>query len=295
MTISEVVTGTKLTKKAIRYYESEDLITSTVLENGYRDYSKEDLDKLIIIKILRDLSFSIKEIKSCLSDEKTLQSSFSLKSAQLQEDKNQLSRTIDFLNTFISQERTLSNLPEFQEDLVQLIENRPRQLRDHLQQVFPGDFGEIIAAAYGQFLDEIIETREQKDAWDALIHALDELEPFEIPQDLVVWAKNINTNGDELKNNAMRLKQEYSQTYEEFNENKKEAIHEYLDQSESRPELYTNQEVLLFLSKECRAAVDILGRYLPLVSRSYEQFFLKQSRFLQDNAELIGELHVFAT
>lgn len=288
MTISKIAESTKLTKKAIRYYESIGLINSKVLGNGYRDYSNENLEKLIIIKMLRDLSFSIEEIKLCFADEKNLHSKFSSKSKQLQEDKKQLSMNINFLNNFVLQGKKLSNLTEFQEDITQLMENRQIQLRDNLQQVFPGDFGEVLSAVYGQFLDEIILTPEQKEAWQALIIELDELEPLEIPQNLVLWAKTINVNSKEFKDNSIKLKDEYNQTYEEFNKNKKEFIQEYLNKDYSKP--INNQELLLFLSKNCKEVVNILGRYLPLVSKNYEQFYLKQNRFIHDNSNLIDKL-----
>ena len=39
MLIKEVYEKCKLTKKAIEYYESKNLIHPKILENGYRDYS----------------------------------------------------------------------------------------------------------------------------------------------------------------------------------------------------------------------------------------------------------------
>ena len=286
MTISKVAKSTKLTKKAIRYYESVGLIKSNVLENGYLDYSKEVVDKLNIIRTLRELSFSIEEIKSCFLDEETLQSKFSLKSKQLQLDKEQLSSTIEFLNNCISQELKLSDIAECKGDAV----NRPKQLRVQLQQLFPGDFGEIIAAVYGQFLNEEILTVEQEEAWNTLIIELDEIEPFEIPQNLALWAVTTNNKREELESNVTRLKDEYNQSYEVFNENKKDAINDYLNQSNNRLEASSNQELLMFLSSECGEVVEILGKYLPLVSKSYQHFFLKQQRFFQENGELIDKL-----
>lgn len=64
MQLKKVIEHTKLTKKAIRYYESCDLIQVNKKENGYRDYSEENIKRLLEIKKLRSLNFSIQEIQS---------------------------------------------------------------------------------------------------------------------------------------------------------------------------------------------------------------------------------------
>ena len=63
MLIKEVCTITKITKKAIGYYEDKNLISPKVLENGYRDYNANDVEKLKKITILRKLGLGIDDIK----------------------------------------------------------------------------------------------------------------------------------------------------------------------------------------------------------------------------------------
>lgn len=63
MQLKEVIEQTKLTKKAIRYYESCSLIQVMKKDNGYRDYSEENVKRLIKIKKLRHLNFSTKDIQ----------------------------------------------------------------------------------------------------------------------------------------------------------------------------------------------------------------------------------------
>ncbi|NLO84124.1 MAG: MerR family transcriptional regulator [Clostridiales bacterium] len=41
------------TRKALAYYEEKQLISPTVLENGYRDYSSEDIAAIKEISVLR--------------------------------------------------------------------------------------------------------------------------------------------------------------------------------------------------------------------------------------------------
>ncbi len=68
MKINEVVKITGLTKKAIRLYEDRGLITVGRSENGYRDYSANDIKILEQIKLLRTAGISITDIKLLFSE-----------------------------------------------------------------------------------------------------------------------------------------------------------------------------------------------------------------------------------
>lgn len=63
MQIRELEQITKLERPTIRYYEQEGLIQPIRRENGYRDYSQEDLDTLLKIKLLRQLGMPIEMIR----------------------------------------------------------------------------------------------------------------------------------------------------------------------------------------------------------------------------------------
>lgn len=52
-----------ITKKNIRFYEQEGLLTPSRSTNGYRDYTDEDINTLRQIKLLRKLDLPIEEIK----------------------------------------------------------------------------------------------------------------------------------------------------------------------------------------------------------------------------------------
>ena len=58
-----------LSKYTIRYYEKEGLIQPKREENGYRDYDDETVQKLKIIKFLRNLQISVDDIKAILEGE----------------------------------------------------------------------------------------------------------------------------------------------------------------------------------------------------------------------------------
>ena len=63
MTIHELEQQTGMARANIRYYEQEGLLSPLRRENGYRDYSQEDLKTLLRIKLLRQLDFSLDEIR----------------------------------------------------------------------------------------------------------------------------------------------------------------------------------------------------------------------------------------
>ncbi len=64
MHINEVESITGLTKKSIRYYEEQELLSPNRNNNNdYREYSKRDIDILKKIKFLRSLNVSILDIK----------------------------------------------------------------------------------------------------------------------------------------------------------------------------------------------------------------------------------------
>lgn len=68
MQIHEVMNKTGLSKKAINYYESKHLLEVEKGESGYREYSQEQVELLMKIKLLRKLDFSITEIEQILAN-----------------------------------------------------------------------------------------------------------------------------------------------------------------------------------------------------------------------------------
>lgn len=67
MEIREIVKISGVSAKTIRYYEDIGLLPPPArMPNGYRDYSKSDVDRLMLAVGARRLDFSIKEIKEIL-------------------------------------------------------------------------------------------------------------------------------------------------------------------------------------------------------------------------------------
>ena len=72
MNIAEAERRTGLTRANIRFYEKEGLLTPTRGENGYRDYTEDDVQTLRKIMLLRRLRLSVPDIRAIESGEKAL-------------------------------------------------------------------------------------------------------------------------------------------------------------------------------------------------------------------------------
>ena len=69
MKINEVEELLQISKANIRFYEKEGLLSPKRAENGYRDYSQEDVDRLKEIVLLRKTGMAISDIRGVLSGE----------------------------------------------------------------------------------------------------------------------------------------------------------------------------------------------------------------------------------
>ena len=63
MKINDVEKQLNIPKATIRFYEKEGFIKPQRKENGYREYSPDDLDHLMKIKLMRQLGISLDTIK----------------------------------------------------------------------------------------------------------------------------------------------------------------------------------------------------------------------------------------
>lgn len=72
MTIREIETKSGLERASIRFYEQQGLLSPARAENGYRDYSQEDLLTLERVRFLRSLGFCVQEILAFQRGERTL-------------------------------------------------------------------------------------------------------------------------------------------------------------------------------------------------------------------------------
>ena len=73
MKIQQVEELVGISKKNIRFYEEQGLLSPGRAENGYRDYGRGDVRRLQEIKLLRKLAVSIEDIRSLIQGEGSLE------------------------------------------------------------------------------------------------------------------------------------------------------------------------------------------------------------------------------
>ena len=106
MNTNEVCNLIDITTKSLRIYEEYGIVVPRRRSNNYRDYSEDDLIKLRTVKLLRELGFSLKDIKQLIdnSNYESIQFIRSLylqskavdrKIHELQNIKNTLDKSLD--------------------------------------------------------------------------------------------------------------------------------------------------------------------------------------------------------
>ncbi len=90
MTIKEAELHTGLTRANIRYYEDQGFFSPARGENGYRNYSDENVDTLLKIKLLRQLGFSLEEIHQLQQGEQSLEPALERREEALERQRQEL-------------------------------------------------------------------------------------------------------------------------------------------------------------------------------------------------------------
>ncbi|MBO5166518.1 MAG: MerR family transcriptional regulator [Lachnospiraceae bacterium] len=112
MKINEVEQSIGITKKNIRFYEEQGLLTpSRNSANGYRDYSETDVDTLRQIKLLRKLGIPIEDIKKLQSHYLTLDDCLKRHLITLERESKNLESVQGFCKNILSSDVTLDTLP----------------------------------------------------------------------------------------------------------------------------------------------------------------------------------------
>lgn len=102
MTIHEVEARTGLPRANIRFYESEGLITPARENNGYRNYSDTDVEKLEKIKLLRALDISIDDIRRLDGDGVSFSEVLEKQLSALHDKLNALERTGEVMRQMVA-------------------------------------------------------------------------------------------------------------------------------------------------------------------------------------------------
>lgn len=90
-TIGEAAKKLQVSTRTLRFYEEKDLVRPAYTEeNGYRFYEKDQIRQLELILFLKELGFSLKQIKMLIQDEHGSQSIELLLKEQYQENQRKI-------------------------------------------------------------------------------------------------------------------------------------------------------------------------------------------------------------
>jgi DNA-binding transcriptional MerR regulator len=226
MLISEASKIANLTKKAIEYYTEQKLVLPVMLDNGYRDFSENDVERLKRISVFRKLGLGTEEIKAVLADEtnNTLQKISVQKVLNMQ--KEQVKKSIfDKLSCGHSYDEINADLKAIEQSAT---------VTEKLLEAFPGYYGRFICLHFAQFLNEPITTNEQESAYAEIIKFLDNVPSLNFPEELQSFlmenTKHIST--ENIRDMIEKTKQSIENPDEFLTENK-EVLEQYLAYKQS--------------------------------------------------------------
>ena len=222
MLINEVAKLSNLTKKAVEYYTEQGLICPNILENGYRDFSEQDMEILKKIALYRRLGLSIFEIKSILANSSKLKSILYKKTLELEQEKIKQ----DILQRLCNGEK----LEKLEQEISNI--NSKSIIIKKLMELFPSYYGKFICLNYSRYLTGKIETNEQMEAFKEIIDFFDNVPNIEIPKDLQEYLdeyleKYSSEEWQEKMNSLIQSKDENIKNIDEFVTKNKETLDKY--------------------------------------------------------------------
>lgn len=272
MLINEVCKITGLTKKAIEYYEEKGLIAPKVEENGYRNFSSEDVEKLKEITVLRKLGLSISEIHDVLGKSNRKASLAKIrynKELELQE----YSKKKELLDNLIENE----NIDEIEEQLKEL--EKHQTIKKKLLDAFPGYYGHFLVLHFGRFLDERISSKEQEDAYNNIVEFLDNVKTAEFPVELKEYFEEaIPSMNDDLLERINAEIDNAIQNVDYYIEKNKEVLEQYIaykNSEEYKQSLAYQIQSLLLEFQKTSGYYDVFISNMRKLSPSYDQYFKK--------------------
>ncbi|MDN5277139.1 MAG: hypothetical protein PWR01_1104 [Clostridiales bacterium] len=286
MFIKEVCRMTGLTKKAIEYYEKKGLIAPAVEENGYRNFSEEDVKRLKEISVLRKLGLSIAEIREVL------------------EGKN---REAVLAGVKYRRDLQLEEAREKQQLLVQLMEgkdidwvaqqlehlDKQQTIKEKLLNAFPGCYGQWLVFHFGSFLNDRILTDEQEQAYNAIIDFLDNVVNIEIPRELEKFFEDMMRYMDaRMMESVAADLVEAIEDVDRYIEQNRDILEEYIsykNSEEYRQSVACKIQNLMLEFQKASGYYEVFIPNMRKLSPSYDEYFKKlekaNERFLEHYPE----------
>lgn len=260
MLISEISKITNLTKKAIEYYSEQGLISPAILNNGYRDFRKKDVERLKEISVLRKLGIRVEEIKEIFDDE----TGDVLKKLSVQKELNvQREQAKKVILDELSCGKSYS---EIEEELKAI--EQGASVTEKLLNAFPGYYGRFICMHFACFLNEPIVTDEQRSAYQIIVAFLDEAPALSFPRDLQEYLiENTTHISTENITQIIESTKHSIENPEEFLSQNKEMLDQYLTFKQSEDFRNSPMYKIQSLLKEFNNRSGYYDIFIPAMKR----------------------------
>ncbi len=289
MLINEVAKLCNLTKKAVEYYTEQKLIIPNILENGYRDFSKQDMKTLKQIALYRRLGLSVSEIRIVLSNSTELKSILYKKTLELEQEKAKQ----DILQKLSNGE----SLEKLEQEINNI--NSKTIIIKKLMDLFPSYYGKIISLNFSRYLTGRIETEEQMEAFKEIIDFFDNVPDIEIPEYLQKYLDNYieeysGEEGQERINSIIQAKDNSIKNIDEFIRKNKEVMNQYNEYKKT--EEFKNSPInkLMELTKQVCSTngyyenfIPAMRKLSPLYNEYYERLIKTNEKFIKNYPEYI--------
>ncbi|AKG33365.1 MerR family transcriptional regulator [Paenibacillus durus] len=285
MRIHEICKECNVTKKAVEYYEKQGLINPRYDSSNYRSFDHDDVIRIKEIAMLRKLNISIADIKIIIAsdDRHAALSKYKMKKElQMQQMRAQYDCLIDFLENGYNLEQAI--------DTVSRRLDSNMAIKDRLLQAFPGTYGMYLYVHFGRFLNEKLNSDEQKLAYYKMVEFLDHVNDMEFPRELEQFlAKAFDsmseTDLQQIDDSMNRAVEDYSN----FITENRESIEQYLayrNSDEHKSSSVYKMQQLLIEFQQSSGYYDVFIHNLQILSSSYRKY---QDQLRQADKEFFNQ------
>lgn len=276
---SEVEKITGLRRKAILYYEEKKLISPAFEENNYRNYSEEDLNRLIKISLYRRLGLNVSEIKNILDS-----------------NNKEIGKILRDRDYKIELEKSKKNLLERiirGDDLIEITDQlnsleKEESIYEKLTRIFPGYFGQAFFMTYKPFLKEKLK-EDEEEAFNEYVNFLDSLPEIDFTEEEKNYIENLTSdfkNEDLEKINSEKIKAAYN--FEDWlreNENKVKTYEKFLESEEYKnsPVKTIRDKIKNYMIKNnyYEVALPLIRKMSPAYDDYYKKLLESNEKFLR--------------
>ena len=158
MLLNEIIKEVGMTKRAIKYYEEKGLLSVKKDNNGYRNYTKEDVEILKKISVYRKLGIGIDDIKKLLetNDKQILLNIYHQKLKENQAQEIELNALKDFIED--GDPNKVNELLDYETIENAIVSMLPEE-----------EWADYLISHFKPFLNVRIKTPEQKEAFQNIL------------------------------------------------------------------------------------------------------------------------------